>query len=564
MKLPLALAGLVLASSASLSVEHPSPQTNGATVKSAAARITGNAILGHIRALSDDKLEGRAPGTPGEEATVDYLTREAKRMDLEPGNPNGTYTQDVPLVGIMSTWSGSVDVQGTTIPLRFGDDYAPASLRIEPETRVDASPIVFVGYGVQAPEYGWDDYKGMDVRGKTLMMLVNDPAIPDPANPSQLDPKMFKGRAMTYYGRWTYKFEIASKLGAAAVLLIHETGPAGYPWEVPRAGATGEAFDIKPADGNKSRVAVESWIHLDKARQILTAAGQDFDALKRAAIQRDFKPVPLNARATFGAKKTIREVKSKNVVAKLAGSDSARRDEYVVYTAHWDHLGRNPALTGDQIYNGAIDNGTGSAMVLAIAEAFAALKPRPARSVLFLWVTAEERGLLGSKYYASAPLYPLNKTLADINLDAMYPWGQTRDVVVVGSGNSTLDDVLAEEAKADGRTLTPDPDPEKGHFYRSDHFELAKVGVPSLYPKTGDEFIGKPPDFGAKMRDQYYATDYHKPSDDVKPDWDVSGLAADSQLLFRVGVRVANGDAWPAWREGTEFKATREKSLGTR
>ncbi len=390
-------------------------------------------------------------------------------------------------------------------------------------------------------------------------MLVNDPQIPDPANPSQLDPKMFKGRAMTYYGRWTYKFEIASTLGAAAVLLVHETGPAGYPWEVPKAGATGEAFQIKRSDGNMSRVAVESWIHLDKARQILAAAGQDFDQLKRAALRPDFKPVELEARITAGAKKSIREVRSRNVVAKLTGSDPARRDEYVIYTAHWDHLGRNPALAGDQIYNGAIDNGTGTAMVLAMAEGFAAMKPRPARSMLFLWVTAEERGLLGSKYYAANPLYPLETTLADINIDAMFPWGPTRDVIVIGSGNSTLDDVLAEEAKTDGRAATPDPDPEKGHFYRSDHFELAKVGVPSLYPKTGNAFIGKPPGYGQQMRDRYYATDYHKPSDEVKPDWDMRGLEADARLLFRVGVRVANGASWPAWKEGTEFKAIRRE-----
>jgi Zn-dependent M28 family amino/carboxypeptidase len=445
--------------------------------------------------------------------------------------------------------------------MRFPDDYAPASLRIEAETRVDGSDIVFVGYGVVAPEYGWDDYKGLDARGKTLMMLVNDPAIPDPANPAQLDPKMFKGRAMTYYGRWTYKYEIASKLGAAAVLLVHETGPAGYPYDVPKAGAAGESFDIQPPDRNMSRVPVESWIHLDKAREILTASGQDFDALKAAALRRDFKPVPLPARASFAVKKTFREVKSQNVIAKVTGSDAARLDEYVVYTAHWDHLGRNTALHGDQVYNGAIDNGTGSAMVLEIAQAFASMKPRPARSTLFLWVTAEEQGLLGSKYYARAPLYPLNKTLANINIDAMYPWGPTRDVIVIGSGNTTLEDILAEEAAADGRTLTSDMEPEKGRFYRSDHFELGKVGVPALYPKTGNEFIGKRADFGAKMRAMYDATDYHNPSDEVKPDWDLTGVAADAQLLFRVGVRVANAATWPEWKEGTEFKALREKSL---
>jgi Zn-dependent M28 family amino/carboxypeptidase len=559
MKIALVLAAALLAACGSRVEDVTAPDR--APVQSAAATIAGDEILGHIRVLSADGFEGGSPGTPGEASTVAYLTRELQRMGLEPGNPDGTYIQGLALVGITSTWTASVDVKGRTIPMRFPDDYAPASLRIEPETRVDGSDIVFVGYGVVAPEYGWDDYKGLDARGKTLMMLVNDPAIPDPANPAQLDPKMFKGRTMTYYGRWTYKYEIASKLGAAAVLLVHETGPAGYPYDVPKAGAAGESFDIKAPDRNMSRVPVESWIHLDKAREILTASGQDFDALKAAALRRDFKPVPLPARASFAVKKTFREVKSQNVIAKVTGSDPARLDEYVVYTAHWDHLGRNTALHGDQVYNGAIDNGTGSAMVLEIAQAFASMKPRPARSTLFLWVTAEEQGLLGSKYYARAPLYPLNKTLANINIDAMYPWGPTRDVIVIGSGITTLEDILAEEAAADGRTLTPDMEPEKGRFYRSDHFELGKVGVPALYPKTGNEFIGKRADFGAKMRAMYDGTDYHNPSDEVKPDWDLTGMAADAQLLFRVGVRVANAATWPEWKKGTEFKALREKSL---
>jgi Zn-dependent M28 family amino/carboxypeptidase len=537
------------------------PAPASSVIATAAGSIAGTDMLEYIRTLSSDRFDGRGPATPGEDSTVAYLTRQAKSMGLEPGNPNGSYTQEVPLVGITGTWNSSVKVNGKTIALRFADDYAPVSRRIEPETKVDNSQIVFVGYGVVAPEYGWDDYKGVDVRGKTLMMLVNDPAIPDPANPAQLDAKMFKGRAMTYYGRWTYKYEKASELGAAAVLLVHETGPAGYPYEVPKAGALAENFDIQPPDRNMSRVPVESWIHLDKAKEILAASGQDFDALKAAAIRKDFQPVVLNARASFQVKKTIREVRSKNVVAKVTGSDPARRDEFVVYTAHWDHLGRNPSLQGDQIYNGAIDNGTGSAMVLDIAQAYASMNPKPARSVLFLWVTAEEKGLLGSKYYASAPLYPLNKTLANINLDAMYPWGATRDVIVIGFGNSTLDDILNQEATAVGRRLTPDMEPEKGRFYRSDHFELAKVGVPALYPKTGDEFIGKAADFGAKMRAAYDATDYHKPSDEIKPDWDMSGIEADARLLFRVGLRVANGDTWPTWKEGTEFKALREKSL---
>jgi Zn-dependent M28 family amino/carboxypeptidase len=560
MKNVLVLAAALLAAACGSSAENTGSSVR-ARVQTAAATITGDEIIGHIRMLSADGFEGRSPGTPGETSTVAYLTRELQRMGLEPGNPNGTYIQEVPLVGITSTWTASVDVKGRTIPLRFPDDYAPISLRLEPETRVEGSDVVFVGYGVVAPEYGWDDYKGLDLRGKTLMMLVNDPPIPDSANPAQLDPKVFKGRAMTYYGRWTYKYEMASKLGAAAVLLVHETEPAGYPYDVPKAGAVGESFDIQPPDRNMSRLAVESWIHLDKTREILAASGQDFDTLKAAALRREFTPVPLAARASFAVKKTFREVKSQNVVAKVTGSDAARRDEYVIYTAHWDHLGRNTALRGDQVYNGAIDNGTGTAMVLEIAQAFASMNQRPARSALFLWVTAEEQGLLGSKYYARAPLYPLNRTLANINLDAMYPWGPTRDVIVIGSGNTTLEDVLADEAAVDGRKLTPDMEPETGRFYRSDHFELGKVGVPALYPKTGNEFVGKPPGFGAKMRAMYDATDYHKPSDEVKPDWDLTGMAADARLLFRVGVRVANAATWPEWKGGTEFKALREKSL---
>jgi Zn-dependent M28 family amino/carboxypeptidase len=415
-----------------------------------------------------------------------------------------------------------------------------------------------VGYGVEAPEYGWDDYKGVDVRGKTVLMLINDPPVPSPNDSTQLDSTIFRGRAMTYYGRWTYKYEIASAKGAAAAIIIHETEPAGYPFEVVVGSWGRENFDIKTPGGNAGRVRVESWITLDKAKELLQASGQDFDALKRQARSKDFRPVALGATATFRVRNTTREIQSRNVIAKLPGSDSALADEHVVYTSHWDHLGRDSTLQGDQIFNGAHDNASGTAALLELAEAFSKLPQRPRRSMVFLAVTAEEKGLLGAKYYAENPLYPLATTLADINMDGVNQWGRTRDVVVIGLGNSTLDDVLREAATARGRTLAPDAEPEKGFFYRSDHFEFAKLGVPALYTDAGVEYLDKPPGYGKQKREEYTANDYHKPSDEVKPDWDLSGAVEDTQLLFDVGYRVAQGDRVPEWKPGTEFKAKRD------
>ena len=532
-----------------------------ANVASAAETITADDLMRHISALASDRFEGRSPGTPGEDSTVAYLTRELQRMGLKPGNPDGTYVQQVPLVGITSRPTTRLIAGGRELRLRFPDDYVAVSRRVEPRTAVSNSQLVFVGYGVVAPEHGWDDFKDVDVRGKTLVMFVNDPPIPDPSNPAQLDTSMFRGRTMTYYGRWTYKYEIATSKGAAGAIIVHETGPAGYPYEVVKGSWGAENFDIVSADRNMSRVPVEGWITEPKARELFASVGQDFDDLKERALRRDFRPIPLDATVSFQIDKTMRETQSRNVVARLEGSDPARRDEHVIYTAHWDHLGRNASLSGDQIYNGAIDNATGTSMVLEIAEAYSRLRPAPPRSALFLLVTAEEQGLLGAKYYAQNPLYPLEKTLANINLDAMYPWGPTRDVIVIGYGNTTLDDVLAARAAEVGRTLTPDQEPEKGRYYRSDHFEFGKVGVPALYPKTGNEFVGQPADFGARMRARYDAEDYHKPSDEVKPEWDLSGLAADAALFFRVGVDVAHAPVWPEWKPGTEFKAVREEML---
>ena len=520
-------------------------------------------LVEHIRRLSSDKFEGRAPGTEGERLTVRYLIDQFKTLGLEPGHPEGTYVQNVPLVGLTARSSIKVNSGGKTLDLRFPYDYVAFTRRVVPEVTVENSGIVFVGYGVVAPEYGWDDYKGTDVQGKTIVMLVNDPPVPAADDKSNLDENIFRGRAMTYYGRWTYKYEIAAKKGAAAAIIVHETEPAGYPWEVVSASWGRENFDIRTPDRNMSRVPVEGWIHLDRARELFTAAGTDFDLLKRKAVRKDFKPVALPAKATFSLTNTIRNIDSQNVIARLAGSDERLRDEYVVYTAHWDHLGRDSSLDGDQIFNGALDNASGTAGLLEIAEAYTRLKPAPRRSILFLSVTAEEFGLLGAKYYATAPLYPLERTLASINMDGVNQWGRTKDIVVIGLGNSTLDDVAIEFATKRGRTVVPDPEPEKGFFYRSDHFEFAKQGVPSLYTDSGIEYVGKPAGFGRQKRDEYTARDYHKVSDEMRPDWDLTGAVDDLQLLFEVGYRVAQADRYPEWKPGTEFKAKREEMLAT-
>jgi Zn-dependent M28 family amino/carboxypeptidase len=524
--------------------------------------ITPDALMAHIKVLSSDEFEGRAPSTKGEELTVSYLIGQFQRFGLEPGNPDGTFIQNVPLFGIQSTPTSFVTTNGKRIDLEPRKDIAAWTIRPVPEIKIEDSEVVFVGYGVVAPEYGWDDYKGVDVRGKTIVMLVNDPAVPDPENPSQLDPKMFNGKAMTYYGRWTYKYEIASEKGAAAAVIIHETGPAGYPFAVVLGSNTSENFDIQTPNRNANRVAVQSWITYPTAERIFSAAGQNLAELKKRAVRRDFQPVTLNARWSFDLKNKFREVKSKNVVAKLEGSDPKLRDEYVIFTAHWDHLGKDPTLTGDQIYNGAVDNASGCAGLLELAHAYSQLTPAPKRSILFLAVTAEEKGLLGSKYYAVNPLYPLKKTLADLNMDSMNTWGRTRDLVIVGLGNSTLDDITKRVAdQQGGRTLKPDPTPERGSFYRSDHFEFAKQGVPALDIHAGEDYIGKPAGFGREKSAAYNTNDYHKVSDEIKPGWDLSGEVQDMQLLFEVGRLIANAEAYPEWKPGSEFKARREAML---
>ncbi len=539
----------------------PACKTDSRKSDAGSSSITAKDLLRHVKVLSSDKFEGRAPGTKGEEMTIAYLVEQFQRVGTKPGNPDGTFVQRVPLVG--STASGvnvEFRMKDQQMPLTFPTQTTVWTKRFVPEIAVENSELVFVGYGVVAPEYGWDDFKGVDVRGKTIVMLINDPAVPDPNDPSKLDEKMFKGRTMTYYGRWTYKFEIGAEKGAAAVIIIHETGPAGYPWAVVQGSNSRENFDLQSSDKNMSHVAVEGWITLDKAKELFAASGQDFDKLKRSATSRDFKPVPLGGTASFHFKNTLREVASQNVIAKVEGLEPRLKDEYVVYTAHWDHLGRDTMLSGDQIFNGAQDNATGTAALLELAEAFARMKTPLKRSVLFLAVTAEEKGLLGAKHYARHPLHPLDHTLANINMDSMNPWGRTRDITVIGLGQTTLEEVLRAEAGVRNRTLTPDAEPEKGLYFRSDHFEFAKRGVPGLYTHGGTNFIGRPADFGTRKSEEYTAKDYHKVSDEIKADWDLSGQTDDTRLLFNVGVKVANGDRWPEWKPGSEFRKLRESS----
>lgn len=519
--------------------------------------IRADELLRHTRILASDEFEGRAPGSAGEEKTVQYLIDQFRSFGLKPGGPGGSWTQEVPIVGIRSEVEFRLDEEKLGRP----QDFVAWSGVSDPTVEVPATDLVFVGYGVSAPEFGWDDYKGIDVRGKTVVILVGDPPVPLKGNPDQLDPKVFKGNAMTYYGRWTYKFEEAGRRGAAAALIVHETKPAAYPWFVVVNSWGREHFDLQGDPTPRPRVS--GWISLERARKILEANGTTYEAAKADAVRREFRPVPLRQKPSFQVRQTHRPVKSRNVLAVLEGRSSRRKDEWVVYSSHWDHLGRDPKLEGDGIFNGAVDNAIGTAGLLELAESFAGSRPKPDRSLLFLSVTAEEQGLLGSAYYAANPVYPLRKTLADINIDGLNQWGRTRDVQVIGAGSSTLEDLLQREVRRQHRILVPEAHPERGSFYRSDHFEFMKRGVPSLYAKSGNDYLGKPPGYGEAKVNEFIDKDYHKVSDDVKPDWDLSGAVEDLELLRAVGKKVANRNRWPEWRVGAEFRAAREADLKT-
>lgn len=529
----------------------------------AVSSLGGDRLLTHIRTLSSDAFEGRGPGSKGEDLTIKYIEDQFKQNGLEPGNPDGTYLQDVPLVGITPDpgMKLALSGHGKTLSPVFGKDYVAWTKRVVDASSIDAD-LIFAGYGVQAPEFQWDDFKGVDVRGKVIVVIVNDPPVPDPKDPSKLDANTFGGNGMTYYGRWTYKYEKAAELGAAGCFIIHDTAGAGYPWEVVQNGRTGEQFTLNTPDKAMNRAAIEGWFTGPEADAIFKAAGQNLDALRKAAVSRDFHPVPLGIHAKLSLRNTLRPIHSHNVIAKLTGSDPKLKDEYVIYSAHWDHFGIGPAVNGDTIYHGAKDNASGTAALIEIGRAFKQLQIPPRRTILFLAVTAEEQGLLGSQYYAEHPLYPLARTAANINMDAINVLGRTHDIVMIGLGASSLDQTVADVARQQGgRVVKPDPEPEKGFFYRSDHFNFAVHGVPAFDPDEGVDFIGKPAGWGLEMRNKYTTEDYHKPSDVIKPYWDLSGAVEDCQLFLLVGYNVANAEKFPEWNAGAEFKAARDASL---
>lgn len=506
--------------------------------------ITPARLLGHIKVLASDQFEGRAPASTGEQKTIAYIEKQFRRMGLKPGNPDGTYLQKVALQGITSKPELVLEVGGKPVPMQFPDDYTGYSLTPARQTGAEKSELVFVGYGVRAPEYGWDDFKGADLKGKTIVMLINDPPLADQS--------MFKGKAMTWYGRWDYKFDIAARLGAAAAIIVHETGPAGYPYDVVRNSWSRENFDLKRAGANPNFPPLAAWMTEQKARAIMAAAGQDFDALKEAARSKDFKPVALNGHASFTVTNTVRDVMSHNVVARVAGTDPK---EHVIYSAHWDHIGINAALPGPrtkQIYHGAVDNASGVAALLELARAHARA-PKPNRSLLFIATTAEEQGLLGARYYVDNPLYPLEGAVADINMDGLNVWGRTAQIEDITVGHSTLEDMLAAAAAEQGRRVVPDSRQEKGFFYRADQLEFARKGIPVLYTKPGSTFIDKDPGFFERTIVSFIARDYHQVSDTVRPDWDLSGGAQDTRLLYAVGRRLAEGAPRPAWKPASEF-----------
>ena len=529
------------------------PAAPGAALES----FTTDDIMAHIAVLASDSFAGRGPASVGEDRTMAYLTETFARLGLEPGNGASWY-QEVPLVRITTGADAALAIRGQGAQARFqyGADFVANSKHLDDAVAVNDAEVVFVGYGVVAPEFGWNDYDKLDVRGKTVLILVNDPGF------GSGDTTMFRGRTMTYYGRWTYKFEEASRQGAAAAFVIHETEPAAYGWNVVQSSWTGPQFSLAAADGNRARVSVEGWVSLETARAMLRLAGQEYDSLKVRASTRGFRGVPLGMTASVTLRQQVERSTSRNFVARLPGTDHA--DEHVLYMAHWDHFGTDPNREGDQIFNGAEDNATGIAGLIEMAQAFTSLSSSPSRSVLFLAVTAEEQGLLGSAFYGDHPVVPLEKTVAAINMDGMNVHGPMRDIIVIGLGMSELDDYVTDVAAGQGRVVRPDAEPEKGYYYRSDHFSLAKHGVPAVNPGAGQDHVEHGVEWTRQREAEYREQRYHQPSDEMLDSWDLGGMVQDLQLLFTVGYRLATSREFPNWREGTEFKALRDAMmLGT-
>jgi Zn-dependent M28 family amino/carboxypeptidase len=487
--------------------------------------------------------------------TLTYLSEQYSNLGLRPGNADGTYVQRVPLVGstVVNAPSLRLRSDGDRFELRYLEDFMGWTLRQQERSEVREAELVFVGYGIVAPEYDWDDYKGHDVRDKIIVMLVGDPPLPDTT--------LFGGRGMTYYGRWTYKFEIAAQKGAAGAIVVHNTDAAGYPWAVVSNSWSGEQFDIVRENEGLDRCSLESWITESAADKIFERAGLPLRDAYDRALSRDFEPVALGITGAARIDNVLREIRSYNIVARIEGYDPDLKDEYVVYTAHWDHLGRGNPVDGDDIYNGALDNASGVAATLEIARVFAANRKMLRRSVLILNTTAEESGLLGAKHYAENPLYPLEKTVALINIDGLNVWGRTKDVAVVGYGFSDLDEYLGRAIESHGRYLKPDAEPQKGYYYRSDHFPFAKKGVPSLYADSGVDYIERPAQWGLQRKQEYTSERYHKPRDEYDASWDLAGAVEDIEAFVRVGMMIAASNDYPEWNPKSEFREVRESSL---
>ncbi|WP_137864512.1 MULTISPECIES: M28 family metallopeptidase [unclassified Sphingomonas] len=503
--------------------------------------------------LSSDAYEGRAPTTPAEDKTIAYIVQRFEKAGLKPGN-KGQWTQDVPLVELTAGNVRPLVFTGGKAPvsLDYRKDMVIATYRVVPKVAIKDSDVVFVGYGINAPERGWNDYAGLDVKGKTVVILVNDPDYKSPDTKG-----LFEGRAMTYYGRWTYKFEEAARQGAAAAIIVHDSFPASYPWGVVQSSWTGPQLEQDTPGDHMDQSQAIGWMQLDKAKALFAAAGKDFDTLAAAATQKGFKAVPLGVKASVSWENSIKRQASKNVVGILPGT--GKPDEVVLYSAHWDHLGRCDAVNGDDICNGAVDNASGIGGLVALAEAHA--KAGPARrSIVFLAVTAEESGLLGSKFYAENPVYPLARTVGGVNMDSLNVIGKTRDFVLVGAGKSELEDLVKPIVAAEGRVIVPEERPEAGGYYRSDHFSFAKLGVPMLYGESGDDLVNGGKEAGEKAAKDYTQNRYHKPQDEYDPNWDWSGAVSDLNVYYGLGRQLADGAAWPNWYPTAEFRAIRDKS----
>jgi Zn-dependent M28 family amino/carboxypeptidase len=508
-----------------------------------------DAVRATIQTLSSDEFGGRAPGSPGEKLTLDYLTGKFKQYGLVPGNGK-SYLQEVPMKQITADPHAKLEIRGRykgdAVDLEYGTDVVVSSPRTDKTVTLKESPLVFAGYGIVAPEYGWNDYAGLDVKGKTVVVLVNDPG--------HADPKLFDGGAMTYYGRWTYKYEEATRQGAAGILIVHDTDAAGYPWEVVQGSWTGPLEELPPVPGVHP-LAIQGWISRDAASRLFRAGGMQLADFVPNAAQPGFKPVPLPLTASITLHDTVKDIVSHNVVARVLGSK--RPDEVVVYSAHWDHLGMRPGSDGKtEVFHGAVDNGSGIAALLEIARAMAGAKPE--RSVLFLATTSEEQGLLGAAYYAAHPLFPLKQTVADLNMDVLDTFGATRDETVRGRFMSGVDDVFIAEAGKLGLKVEQDAQPEKGYYFRADHFEFAKAGVPAMSIALGTDYVGHPAGWGLTQQRAYTAQRYHKPADVYDPGWDLAGMKQQLQLMYATGLNLANSPDWPDWKDGTPFKARRE------